>query len=125
MTADDTKKLDSLVKGLYARPALDLEISGSVDPDGDREGLQRAALDREIRTRLWMKLRKAEQATNAVDQIVLAPDDRASWVKTLFAEAVAGGKITPELIAANTNLAAYAAQVLPRKADCRQKGHGS
>ena len=115
LTADDTKKLDSLVKGLDARPALGLEISGSIDPDGDREGLQRAALDREIRTRIWMKLRKAEQATNSVDQIVLAPDDRASWLKALFAEAVADNKITPELVAANTNLAAFAAQVLPHK----------
>ena len=92
LTADDTKKLDSLVKGLYARPALGLEISGSVDPDGDREGLQRAALDQQIRTRIWMKLRKSEQATNSVDQLVLAPDDRAHWVKKIYAEAVAAGK---------------------------------
>ena len=116
LTADDTKKLDSLVKGLNARPALGLEISGSIDPDGDREGLQRAALDREIRQRLWLKLRKTEQATNSVDQIVLTPDDRAHYVRKIYAEAESAGKITPALIAANTNLAAYAAQVLPRKA---------
>jgi hypothetical protein len=115
LTADDTKKLDSLVKGLDARPALGLEISGSIDPDGDREGLQRAALDREIRTQVWMKLRKAEQATNSVEQLLLTPDDRARYVKKIYAEAEAAGKITPALIAANTNLAAYAAQVLPRK----------
>jgi hypothetical protein len=115
LTADDTKKLDLLAKGLYARPSLGLEISGSIDPDGDREGLQRAALDREIRTRIWMKLRKAEQATNSVEQILLTPDDRARYVKKLYAEAEAAGKITPALIASNTNLAVYAAQVLPRK----------
>ena len=115
LTADDTKKLDSLVKGLYARPALGLEISGSIDPEGDREGLQRAALDREIRQRLSLKLRKSAQATNSVDQLVLTPDDRAHYVKKFYGEAEAAGKITPELIAANTNLAAYAAQVLPRK----------
>ena len=122
LTADDTKKLDSLAKGLYARPALQLEISGSIDPDGDHEGLQRAALDREIRTRIWMKLPKSEQATNSVDQIALAPDDRASWLKSLFAEAVAGNKITPELIAANTNLAAYVAQIQPRGVTATKQG---
>ncbi|HEX7619229.1 MAG TPA: DUF748 domain-containing protein [Verrucomicrobiae bacterium] len=116
LTADDTKKLDSLVKGLEARPALGLEISGSIDPDGDHQGLQRAALDKEIRKRIWMKLRKAEQATNSVDQIVLTPDDCGRYVKKIYAEAEAAGKITPELIAANTNLALYAAQVLPHKA---------
>lgn len=115
LTAADRQKLDSLAKGLYARPALKLEISGGVDPVGDREGLQRAALDREIRTRIWMNLRKAEQATNSVDQIVLAPEQRAGWVKTIYAEAVAAGKITPQLIAADTNLAAYAAEALPRQ----------
>jgi hypothetical protein len=115
LTAPDKQKLDSLVKGLFARPALQLEISGSVDPDGDREGLERAALDKEIRTRIWMKLRKAEQATNSVDQIVLTADDRARYVPKIYAEAEAAGKITPQLIAANTNLAAYAAKVLPHK----------
>jgi len=115
LTVTDKARLDSLLKGLYARPALNLEITGSVDTDGDREGLQRAALDREIRTRIWMKLRKSEQATNSVDALVLAPDVRAKWVKKLYAEAVADGKITPQLVAANSNLVAYAAQVLPRK----------
>jgi len=111
LTPADRQKLDTLAKGLYERPALNLEITGSVDPDGDREGLQRAALDKEIRTRVWMKLRKDEQATNTVDQLVVSPDDRADWVKTIYSEALAAGKITPELIAANTNLAAYAAAI--------------
>jgi len=115
LTAPDKQKLDSLVKGLFERPALGLEISGSVDPEGDREGLQRAVLDREIRQQIWMKLRKAEQATNSVEQIVLTPEERAHYVQKIYAEAEAAGKITPALIAANTNLAAYAAQVLPRK----------
>jgi hypothetical protein len=115
LTADDTNKLDSLVKALEARPALQLEISGGIDPDGDREGLQRAALDREIRTRIWMKLRKAEQATNSVEQIILTPADRARYVRTIYTGAEAAGKITPQLLAGNTNLAAYAAKVLPHK----------
>lgn len=122
LTPADKHKLDSLAKGLYARPGLKLEISGGVDPVADREGLQRAALDREIRTRIWMKLRKAEQATNSVDQIVLAPDERAGWINTLYTEAQADGKITPQLIAANTNLAAYAAQVLPSQPAEVEKG---
>ena len=116
LTADDQKRLDMLLKGLYERPALELEISGSIDPDGDREGLQRAALDKQIRSKLWMKLRKSEQAANAVDQIVLMPDERAGWVKKFYGEAVAAKKITPELIAANTNLVEFAAQAMPRLA---------
>jgi hypothetical protein len=121
LTADDTNRLNTLIKALAARPGLNLEIAGSVDADGDREGLQRAALDGEIRTRIWQKYRKIEQATNSVDAIVLKPETRAKWVARLYAEAVANGKITPQLIAANSNLLAYAATVLPKK-DLFEKG---
>jgi hypothetical protein len=112
LTPADRQKLDSLAKGLFERPALRLEISGSIDPGGDREGLQRAALDHQIREQKWLKLSKAEQATNSVDQIVLTPDDRAHWVEKFYAKALSDGKITPQLIAANTNLAAYTAAFL-------------
>jgi len=115
LTPAGKPKLDSLAKMLAARPALRLEISGSIDPEGDREGLQRAALDKEIRTRLWQKLNQTMSATNSLKQLVLAPEVRADWVKRIYYEAVANGKITTALIAANTNLATFAAQVLPQR----------
>ncbi|HXF10248.1 MAG TPA: hypothetical protein VN625_05640, partial [Desulfuromonadaceae bacterium] len=114
LTAEDTNKLEVLAKALYERPALQMEIAGSVDPEGDREGLQRMAIDREIRSRLWAGLRKSSQATNSADQIVIPAEDRPRWVKKLFGEASAAGKITPQLIAENTNLAVYAAVALPK-----------
>jgi len=115
LTAVDKQKLDSLAKGLYERPALNLEIAGSVDPDGDREGLQRAAVENQIRTRIRIKSRKSEPVASWADPVGFTPDERAYWVKKFYDEALAEKKITPELIAANTNLAAFAAQVLPRK----------
>jgi Domain of Unknown Function (DUF748) len=114
LSADNMKKLDSLVKGLYARPGLNLEISGSVDPVNDRDGLQRANLDRQLRAQKWLALRKSERATNTVDQVTLMPDERQSLVKKLYHEALADGRITPAIIAANTNLAVIAAQVPSR-----------
>jgi hypothetical protein len=120
LKADEQKKLDALEKALFERPALQLEISGSIDPDGDHEGLQRAALDRQIRAKVWLKLRKSEQATNSVDQIVLTPEVRAAWVTKFYGQAVAANKITPELIAANTNLAVFAAQVAPKKSTAKK-----
>jgi hypothetical protein len=112
---DSTKKLDSLVKGLYARPSLQLEISGSVDPASDRDGLQRIALEKLLHLRQWQSLGKSDRAKTTPDQIVLTPDERAALVKKLFSEAEAGGKITPALIAENTNLTAAVAQVIARK----------
>jgi len=116
LSPDNVKKLDTLVKALYARPSLQLEISGSVDPASDRDGLQRVALDKQLRTSKWQSLGNAERAGTTPDQIVLTPGERSSLVKKLFGEAEAGGKITPALIAANTNLAVAVAQLVARSA---------
>jgi hypothetical protein len=120
LSADSTNKLDLLVKGLYARPALQLAIAGSIDPTSDRDGLQRIALEKQLRTRKWQSLGTAERTTTTPDQIVLAPDERAALVKKLFGEAQAAGKITPEIVAANTNLAVAIAQLVSRNLDAKK-----
>ncbi|HEX4349696.1 MAG TPA: DUF748 domain-containing protein, partial [Verrucomicrobiae bacterium] len=124
LTDVDKAKLDSLAKALNARPALKLQIAGSIDPEGDREGLERAALDREIRTRLWKKLRRSDQAKTSAAQIVPTLANRTHYIQKMLAEAYKAGKITPELIAANTNLAAYAAQAANRLPSSKQKTGG-
>jgi len=124
LTDADKAKLDSLAKALDARPALKLAIAGSIDPEGDREGLERKALDREIRTRMWKKLRRSDQAKTSAAQIVLSPADRTHYIQKMLTEAYKAGKITPELIAANTNLAAYAAQAANRLPSNKRKTSG-
>lgn len=49
LTPAAVKKLESLAKAMNDRPALSLEIAGRVDPDTDREGSKRAALERAVR----------------------------------------------------------------------------
>jgi hypothetical protein len=103
LTPTDKTKLDSLAKGLYNRPALGLEIAGSIDSTNDRPGLQRATLDQEIRTREWTTLRQSGQATNSAAQIVLTPDIRAHWLEQLYIEKF--GTNTPtEAVATNTTI---------------------
>ena len=114
LSPDNEKKLDSLVKGLYERPGLQLEIAGSIDPEADRDGLRRASLDKEIRTRQWTSLRKSERATTTPGQLTLTPEQHTDWVKTLYSEAVGKGVINAAFIAANTNLIAIAAQIPSR-----------
>jgi len=110
----DKPKLDSLVKGLYERPALQLEISGSIDPVADRDGLQHTALERQLRTKKWLSLRKSKRVNITPDQIVLTPDERVRWVKKLYNEALDNRTLTPAFTATNTNLAAVAAQLKSR-----------
>ena len=111
LTPADKQKLDTLVKGLYARPGLNLEISGSVDPVNDHDGLQRVFLEKQLRTKKWLSLRKSQRETTTPDQITLTPAERAGLIKKLYNEAWADGKITPALVAANTNLTAAVAQI--------------
>jgi hypothetical protein len=117
LSPDNEKKLDSLVKGLYERPGLQLEIAGSIDPEADRDGLRRASLDKQIRTGQWQSLGKSERATTTPDQLTLTPAERAAWVKKFYGEAVSKGVINPAFIAANTNLAAIVAQIKPSSAE--------
>lgn len=111
VTAESQKKLDVLVKALYDRPGLQLNISGSIDPVNDHDGLQRAALEKELRMRQWMSLSKSKRDGIIPGQTVLTQDERAQWIKNLYAEDLANGKISPSLIAGNTNLAAIAARI--------------
>ena len=110
LTPADQAKLNSLAKGLYARPALGLEISGSVDEAADRAGLQRAALDQDIRTREWNALRAAGPATNSAAQIVITPEGRAHWLQQLYIEKLGplDTNLPPLTVAANPSPAAPA-----------------
>ena len=93
------KKLDSLVKGLYERPGLQLEIAGSIDPEADRDSLRRANLEKQIRTRQWTSLRKSERATTTPGQLTLTLEQHTAWVKQLYSEAVGKGVINAAFIA--------------------------
>lgn len=115
LTDANKKKLDVLVKALYARPGLQLQLSGSIDPLNDREGLQRAALDKEIRTRQWTSLSRSKQEMTTPDEIILTPQQRTRWVNKLYNEALADGRISSAILAANTNLAAIARQIKTQK----------
>jgi hypothetical protein len=116
LTDGTKKKLDVLIKALYNRPALQLEISGSVDPVNDRYGLQQIAFEKELRTREWQSLRKSQKESTTPGQIVLTPEQRSHLVKTLYDEALHDGRISPKIVAANTNLAAIAARIKPPEA---------
>ena len=122
LTDGTKKKLDVLVKALYNRPALQLEISGSVDPVNDRYGLQQIAFEKELRTREWQSLRKSQKESTTPGQIVLTPSQRSHLVKTLYDEALHDGRISPAIVAANTNLAAIAAQIKAPEAKTTKEG---
>lgn len=89
------EKLDALVKGLYERPGLQVEIEGSVDAKTDLDALRRQKLQKEFLVKKWKSLRKSEQARVTPDEVQLAPEERADYLKVAYAAA-----FSPEAVAA-------------------------
>ncbi|MGH7942120.1 MAG: DUF748 domain-containing protein [Limisphaerales bacterium] len=123
LTEASKKKLDVLVKALYNRPGLQLQISGSVDPVTDREELRRITFEKELRDRRWNSLGKSQRKLVAPDQLNITPKERSRLIDKLYNQAIADGRITPAIIAANTNLSAIATAIqssenkLPKQAE--------
>jgi hypothetical protein len=77
------KKLDAIVKALYDRPSLKLEIEGYVDPEKDREGLRQYIFDRKVKTQKWKDMAKGEQ-TISVDEVVVGKDEYPKYLKKAY-----------------------------------------
>lgn len=107
LAAASKEKLDVIVKALYERPGLQLEISGSVDTNADLDGLRAVYLEKELRAQKWQTLRKADRAATTPDQIAITPEERPALIKALYADMLAKGLIVPS----NTNGTGKAATV--------------
>jgi hypothetical protein len=73
--AAETNKLNILAKALYERPALSLEINGSIDPARDREAMARARLERQIKALFIKQMTDAGKPPVAIDELKLEPGD--------------------------------------------------
>src|SRR6185437_5439235 len=99
LTPASREKLDVLVKALYDRPGLQVEISGSVDTNADVAGLRALHLEKQLRAQKWQALRKADREATTPDQIIVTPEERPELVKTLYTDALAKGLI---VVSSNT-----------------------
>lgn len=72
----NTESVAKLAKALAERPALKLDIAGWVEPEADREGLKRAALDDKLRAR---KLALLAGRGESVDEAKAAQIGKAEY----------------------------------------------
>lgn len=92
------EKLNALVKGLYERPELQLELEGSADAETDGDALRAEKLRKQFRLRKWELLLPAGQARLSADEVTLAPEEYAAFLSEAYAQA-----FLPEAIAERTN----------------------
>jgi hypothetical protein len=100
LQASNKEKLDTLVKGLFERPGLQLEIEGSIDAAADRNALRQLKLEKEFRATKWTSLRKSVRSRLTPDQVELTPDEYNSYLKQAYAAA-----FSPEAVAARAQKA--------------------
>jgi hypothetical protein len=86
--AGETKKLDTLAKALFARPALELEITGSVDTTNDRVALATIKLQQQLRNRQIEKLAAAGNTAVSSDTITIMPQDYERLIKLIYVKVV-------------------------------------
>jgi hypothetical protein len=77
------EKLKAMAKALADRPALKLDITGRTDPQADREGLKRAAIDRKVRA-LKLKDMVARGESAETDKITVTPQEYPALLKRVY-----------------------------------------
>jgi hypothetical protein len=93
LTPASKEKLDVLIKALYERPGLRLEISGSVDTNVDIAGLRTIRLEKQLRVQKWQALRKTDREATTADQVVVSAEERPELVQKLYADYLSKGLI--------------------------------
>ena len=81
------KRLESLAKALAERESLKLEITGRADPELDKEGVKRAALERAVKAeKLKDQMKKGGEGVS-VDAVELSPAEYPVYLKQAYREA--------------------------------------
>jgi hypothetical protein len=88
-TFDDAaaKRLEALAKALNERDSLKLEITGRADPEADKEGIKRVAIERAVKAeKLKDQLKKGDEGTS-VDTIEVAAAEYPVYLQRAYKEA--------------------------------------
>jgi hypothetical protein len=79
-------KIATLAKALNNRPALNLELTGRVDPVTDLEGLKRVAVERKVKAQKLKELVRRGQTQKSVDEVVIESNEYAQYLKAAYGE---------------------------------------
>ena len=92
LSAETTKKLESLAKALTERPALKIELTGQVDPARDEPGLREQWILNQMRERQREALLDAGKTPPALEDIEIPADRRQELLTEAYDEADFEGK---------------------------------
>ncbi len=80
------KKLDNVVKALYERPNLKMDIVGHVDSEKDREGLKQYLLMRKVKAQKLKYLAKKGMEVPSLDAVTVTDKEYPDYLKRAYSE---------------------------------------
>ncbi|MBZ0157121.1 MAG: DUF748 domain-containing protein [Alphaproteobacteria bacterium] len=86
ITEAGAKKLDTLVRALSERPAVNLEIGGYVESEKDREGLRHYLFNKKLKAQKLKEMVRKGDAPLSVDDIMIEPAERPVYLKMAYRE---------------------------------------
>ncbi|MGE5386877.1 MAG: DUF748 domain-containing protein [Betaproteobacteria bacterium] len=87
LSPEAIKKVEALAKAMNDRPALKLEITGRVDPQADREGGKRAAIERAVRAEKQKDQVKKGIETGSLQTIEVDAREYPEYLKRVYSAA--------------------------------------
>ncbi|HWQ69081.1 MAG TPA: DUF748 domain-containing protein, partial [Patescibacteria group bacterium] len=80
----NAKKIEALVKALYERPALKLEIEGHVDLEKDKDGLRQLRFMRKLKVQKFNQHLKQGQPSIPIDELTIEPTEYERYLKLAY-----------------------------------------
>ena len=80
----EAKKLDTMVKALTNRPALNVSLDGSYDSAADTYALKQQKLEQTVRRMIWEQKHENTPIVPPPGQLIISPEEHAVMVKQLF-----------------------------------------
>jgi Domain of Unknown Function (DUF748) len=78
------KKIQTLAKALYDRPALKLDIEGHVDLENDRESLKKVQIERKMKARKLNDMISQNLPAVPVDDVKLLPQEYEKYLTQVY-----------------------------------------
>ena len=86
LSAEQTKRIDTLAKALNDRPALKLDIIGRVDPSVDTEGARKAKLDAKLRAAKVQQVVRGGGESVDPAKVTITEQERPALIAAVYAE---------------------------------------
>jgi len=84
LTDMDIKKIDTLVKALFERPGLKLDIEGHADQEKDKEAMRTYLFNKKIKVQKLNALIRKGQAAVPVDDVVIGPKEYEQYLAMAY-----------------------------------------